>query len=110
MKEYKANRRNFVKTSVAGAAIRTLGVSSGRVELAAEAVKLQIKIAGYDYDRVRAIMDGQVGIEGAEVNFDASDIYAMNKSAFGPERWTPAICDFPTSPKWPPEDGTGSYP
>ncbi len=41
--------------------------------------------AGYDYDRVRAIMDGRTGIEGAEVNFDASDIYAMNKAAFGPE-------------------------
>ena len=26
---------------------------------------LHIKIAGYDYDRVRAIMDGQTGIEGA---------------------------------------------
>ncbi len=45
-----------------------------------------IKIAGYDYDRVRAIMDGQAGIEGAEVNFNVEDIYAVNKSAFGPER------------------------
>ncbi len=33
-----------------------------------------IKIAGYDYDRVRAIMDGQAGIEGAEVNFNVEDI------------------------------------
>ncbi len=85
MKGYKINRRNFIKASVAGAAVGALGVLPGRVGKAAEAEKLQIKIAGYDYDRVRAIMDGQAEIEGAEVNFNASDIYAMNKSAFGPE-------------------------
>jgi 4,5-dihydroxyphthalate decarboxylase len=88
MKEYKTNRRNFIKTSLAGAVVGVLGVFPGRVNRvsqAAEAEKLQIKIAGYDYDRVRAIMDGKAGIEGAEVSFDASDIYAMNKSAFGPE-------------------------
>ena len=45
-----------------------------------------IKIAGYDYDRVRAIMDGQVGIKDAEVNFHIENIYALNSSAFGPEK------------------------
>jgi len=48
--------------------------------------KLELKLAGYDYDRVNAIRDGKVGIEGAEVNFEVSNIYAMNKSAFGPEQ------------------------
>jgi 4,5-dihydroxyphthalate decarboxylase len=86
MKEYKINRRNFLKTSVAGAAVGSLGVLSGRVGQAAEAEKLQIKIAGYDYDRIRAIRDGKARIEGAEVNFNVSDIYAMNKSVFGPEQ------------------------
>ena len=85
MEECNINRRNFIKASVAGAAVGALGVLPGRVSHAAEAEKLQIKIAGYDYDRVRAIMDGQAAIEGAAVNFNASDIYAMNKSAFGPE-------------------------
>ena len=33
------------------------------------------KIAGYDYDRVRAIMDGHAGMEGAEVTFHVEDIY-----------------------------------
>jgi hypothetical protein len=37
---------------------------------------LPIKIAAYDYDRVRAIMDGRVGIEGTEVDFHVEDIYA----------------------------------
>jgi hypothetical protein len=60
-----------------------LGVLPGRVGQAAEAEKPQIKIAGYDYDRVRAIMDGQAGVEGAEVNFHFEDIYAVNRYAFG---------------------------
>lgn len=48
--------------------------------------KLELKLAGYDYDRVAPIRDGKVSIEGADVNFDVSNIYAMNKSAFGPEQ------------------------
>ncbi len=68
------NRRDLLKTAAAaGIAAGALGVLPGRVSQAAEAEKLQIKIAGYDYVRVRAIMDGHAGIEGAEVNFDASD-------------------------------------
>jgi 4,5-dihydroxyphthalate decarboxylase len=86
MKRYEASRRDFMKTSVAGAAVGALGVLCGRVGQAAETEKRRIKIAGYDYDRVRAIMDGQVGIEGAEVSFDVEDIYAVNRYAFGPDR------------------------
>lgn len=48
--------------------------------------KLKLKLAGYDYDRVSAIRDGKVSIEGADVNFEVSNIYAMNKSTFGPEQ------------------------
>jgi len=47
---------------------------------------LELKIAGYDYDRVSAIRDGKVSIEDANVNFEVSNIYALNKSAFGPEQ------------------------
>jgi len=85
MKRYETNRRNFIKASIAGAAVGALGVLPGRVAQVAEAKKLRIKIAGYDYDRVRAIMDGQVGIEGADVSFHYEDIYAVNDYAFGPE-------------------------
>ncbi len=48
--------------------------------------KLEIKIAGYDYDRVRAIKDGIVSIEGAEVSFTVENIYDLNSSVFGPEK------------------------
>lgn len=47
---------------------------------------LSLKIAGYDYDRVRAIMDGQVTAEGADVSFNVEDIYALSSYAFGPEK------------------------
>ncbi len=43
-------------------------------------------IAGYDYDRVSAIRDGKVSIEGADVSFEVSNIYSLNGSAFGKEQ------------------------
>jgi 4,5-dihydroxyphthalate decarboxylase len=47
---------------------------------------LEITIAGYDYDRVSAIRDGKVSIEGADVSFEVSNIYSLNGSAFGKEQ------------------------
>ena len=85
----KINRRDLMKTAVAGVGAGALGVLGGRkVRAAAEASTAKgatIKVAGYDYDRVRAIMDGQAGMEGAEVNFNVENIYAANKYAFDPE-------------------------
>jgi len=85
MKKSEVSRRKFMKTSIAGATLGALGVLGGRAGQAAEAEKLQINVAGYAYDRVRAIMDGRAGIEGADVNFGVEDIYAVNKFAFGAE-------------------------
>ena len=48
--------------------------------------KLELKIAGYDYDRVNAIRDGKVSIEGAEVSFSVENIYGLNNYVFGPEK------------------------
>jgi 4,5-dihydroxyphthalate decarboxylase len=86
MKKYDACRRNFMKTSIAGAAIGTLGLLSGRAGQAVQTQKHQIRVAGYDYDRVRAIMDGQVGMEGAAVSFHVENIYDVSRYAFGPDR------------------------
>ena len=86
MKKTAASRRDFIKISAAGAAAGTLGLLSARAGQAAETGKHQIKIAGYDYDRVRAIMDGQIGIEGSEVSFDVESIYEVSRYAFGPDR------------------------
>ena len=59
---------------------------AGRSAQAATDREPVIKIAGYDYDRVRAITDGKVGLTGSRFAFDFQDIYALNQLAFGPER------------------------
>ena len=79
---YKPGRRDFLKASAAGVAVASL--SAGVNLASAASAKPQIKVAGYDYDRVRGIMDGKVGIEGADVSFHYENIYAVNDLAFGP--------------------------
>ena len=86
MQKNEASRREFIKFSVTGATVGTLGVLGGQAAQADESSESPIKIAGYDYDRVRAIMDGHVGIEGAEVSFDVENIYEASRYAFGPNR------------------------
>ena len=58
-----------------------VGCNSGHQE-----ETLSIDIGGYDYDRTRAIMDGQVSMGEAEVNFEVSNIYELNRLAFGSEQ------------------------
>ena len=88
------NRRDLIKMGAA----TTLGATAGALSVYSylkpktdpkaenQDKKLRIKIAGYDYDRARAIIDGNVGIKGAEVSFDVQDIYAATRSAFGPNK------------------------
>ena len=78
-------RRDFLKTVAAASA---LGISGLANSASPEETpnKLAISVAGYDYDRVRAIMDGQVGIDGADISFEVEDIYAVSTNAFGPEK------------------------
>ncbi len=80
------NRRDLMKTGVAGVAAGAWSALGSRAAGAATVSKPQIKVAGYDYDRVRAIMDGKVGVPGSEVVFEYRDIYEVNQDAFGPER------------------------
>jgi 4,5-dihydroxyphthalate decarboxylase len=75
-----------MKTTVAGAAAGAWAALGGRSAGAAAVGEREIKVAGYDYDRVRAIVDGKVGIPGSSVVFDFQDKYTVNRSAFGPER------------------------
>ena len=78
-------RRDFLKTVAAASA---LGISDLANSASPEETpnKLAITVAGYDYDRVRAIMDGQAGIDGTDINFKVEDIYAVSTNAFGPEK------------------------
>jgi 4,5-dihydroxyphthalate decarboxylase len=79
-------RRDPMKSTVASVAAGAWHALSGPPARAAAASEPEIKIAGYDYDRVRPIADGKVGIPGSRVAFEYQDIYSVNRSAFGPER------------------------
>ena len=78
------SRRSWMKATAAGVAAGLWG--AGRSVSASISSEPEIKIAGYDYDRIRAIVDGQVGIPGSRVSFDFLDIYKANQIAFGSER------------------------
>ena len=75
----------MLKLTGAGAAAGVLGVLSGGEGKAGEAEGLEINIAGYDYDRVHAIMDRQVGIDGAD-NF--SEPFSLHiRACYTKKQW-----------------------
>ena len=83
------SRRSWMKTTAAGVAAGVWSAFGSRSAGAAGATtrsEPDIKIAGYDYDRVRPIVDARVGLQGFKVTIDFQDIYQANPSAFGPER------------------------
>ena len=47
--------------------------------------KLELKIAGYDYDRVQAIMNGKVTHKDLDISFHVENIYSVSNDVFGPE-------------------------
>ncbi len=69
----------------AGVAAGALGVLRAPTAQAATR-KRDVKIAGYSYDRVRAIQDGRLGLQGHDVSFHVEDIYQLNAEVFGPAR------------------------
>jgi 4,5-dihydroxyphthalate decarboxylase len=77
------SRREALKLS----GVAALGVltTQGRTASAA-AVRPKIGVAGYSYDRVQAIKDGQVGIDQVDVSFHDENIYQLNALAFGPKK------------------------
>ena len=85
------SRRRFLKLgALAGAALagrRTLPATAAPDVVQPSAVeKLQIRIAGYDLDRVAALVDGRVKVKGCETNFEIATIGDMNTDAFsGPQ-------------------------
>jgi 4,5-dihydroxyphthalate decarboxylase len=87
-----SKRRDFLKIAALGGAAGTLaGLGSLPAGAAGSVSKsdskqVEIKVAGYDYDRVRGIMDGKTGIPGRKVSFHYENIYALNASAFGPKK------------------------
>jgi 4,5-dihydroxyphthalate decarboxylase len=77
------NRREILKLS-ATAAMGLTATSKGTASTEGSLPK--INVAGYSYDRVQAIRDGNAGIDQADISFHDSNIYSLNDSAFGPEK------------------------
>ncbi len=78
-------RRALMKSTVTGLAAGVGAVLGPRSTGAATAAESVITVAGYDYDRVRAIVDEKVGLPGSRAAFEFQDVYSLNQSAFGPE-------------------------
>jgi 4,5-dihydroxyphthalate decarboxylase len=85
MDEKQYSRRGCLRAAAAGG-LGTLAVAGTRPTQAALTRVPEIKVAGYAYDRVRAIQDGRLGLDGFDVRFHTDDIYNLNRQLFGPKR------------------------
>jgi len=88
-----SGRRSFIKKSALGAGLLS---SLGSLELFSQSQKLHssmsdalhLKMAGYDYQRVSALFEKKVGIEGCTFEIEKSGIGEMNTTAFdGPQTY-----------------------
>ena len=86
---FQTSRRRFLKASAAVAGTAgVLGMSgvSGLLASTAKPSKstnnLPIKVAGYKIDRVDALIDGRVQIEGCDTQFEVASIGDMNTEVF----------------------------
>ena len=85
MTKHISDRRNFLKAVSALSALSVSGVAKSTPP-AKKSDQLPITVAGYEYDRVHALMDGRVQIEGCDTHFEAGLIGGMNTHAFsGPQ-------------------------
>jgi len=77
------SRRGFLRTAVvAGGAAGTLNVSGVASALAASSKGPSITIAGYKLDRVEALIDGRVQVDGFDARFEVASIGDMNTHVF----------------------------
>lgn len=77
------SRRELLKLSAAAALGSLAPIAWAKP---ASPARPLINVAGYSYDRVQAIKDGNVGLEQADVSFHDDNIYRLNNLAFGPEK------------------------
>ncbi len=79
------SRRDLLKTASAIGALSVVGASNAWSGVNKDG-KLTINMAGYDYDRVQALIDGRVEIEGCTTKFEVSRIGDLNTHIFsGPK-------------------------
>ncbi len=78
MDEKQYSRRACLQAAATGG-LGALAVAGARPAQASLNRIPAVKIAGYAYDRVRAIQDGRLGLDRFDVRFHAEDIYSLNK-------------------------------
>jgi len=91
-----STRRKFLKTTALGVgaigALNSFGFTNGKpnseavTEETGNSNDLPLKIAGYDVNRVKAIVDGRVKIKGCSLNFVKAGIGDLNSNMFSGEQ------------------------
>jgi 4,5-dihydroxyphthalate decarboxylase len=86
------SRRNFLKagslagTALAAPAALAESASSAGIQNQPASRKLDITIAGYNFDHVRALIDGRVQVEGCNLQYQPGKIGDLNTHVFsGPQ-------------------------
>lgn len=79
------SRRGCLRAAAAGS-LGALAVAGAPAAHAEKNELPQVRIAGYAYDRVQAIQDGRLGLDGFDVRFQPGDIYSLNRQVFGQKR------------------------
>ena len=80
------SRREFIKAAAlaAGAAVSVYGISPAQAVDKPKGIALSM--AGYKFDRTKALIDGRVKIEGCNIQFRESGIGDINTNVFnGPQ-------------------------
>lgn len=83
MATHDSSRRRFVERSLLAACVA--GAFPGYVgstRAADKSNKLPLKMAGYDLDRVAALIDGRVQVEGCDAHYEIAGIGDMNTDVF----------------------------
>ena len=79
------SRRDFLTTAAAVGLLSLTGATKSW-SVVNKTNKLDITMAGYDYDRVKALIDGSVEVENCNTSFEVSSVGEMNTHIFtGPQ-------------------------
>jgi len=82
------SRRDFIKTATIALGTGSILAGSGSlpVQAAGKPKKLSLSMAGYNFDRTKALFDGRVKVEGCDIQLEEQGIGDLNTYVFnGPQ-------------------------
>jgi 4,5-dihydroxyphthalate decarboxylase len=86
MADKRINRRDFILTAALAAGTTCALPLAGLAHAKPDSESPTLALAGYRFDRTKALMDGQVGIEGYELDFTPMGIGDINTHVFSGPR------------------------